>query len=635
MRELTLKQKRAIAIARAKVKVGKTQTPAPQAAAPDWADVPGLAVSNFGSSAAQFGGDIYDMVTSPVETGESIYNLALGAAQKIIPDSWTDGPMGKEKYADAMADFFSQRYGGEDEIKRTLSTDPVGVLADFSAFVTGGGMLAAKGTSVAGKVARKAAETADKASASLVGNAAAKAGDAGRWPWGSRQGKTLSPTSKPDPTLTIPAMSNTANLAGQGFRALGSGLDATARGSRKVADAAQWLDPLYAASKLPPMAAALTGASRIPESSLGLTTGVGGDAVREAVKSGIDGGESGKSFRGNMRGSIKIKQLVKDARKGLKKIRSKRGKRYRSGMFDISKDKSILDFNQVDNALIEAVANNTFRGVAKSDATEAALKKIKGLIEGWKGLDPAEFHTPEGMDALKQRIGSLVDWKSNPKAENIAAQSMYDKVGSMIREQAPTYDKVMSEYAKKSDEITEIEKSLSLKKKSTIDQAGRALTGAMRNNVNTNYGSRVDAVKAVQKASGKPLMSAIAGQAMSSLTPRGLAGTAGLQTLLPLLAAGLSGSALPLLSLPLQSPRLVGEAVHAGGRAVNVAGKADSLLRKTGATPRGVLAAGYQANRAEEEEDELELRRKIAIEKARRAQGSKMQNALTGFIGAN
>jgi hypothetical protein len=382
------------------------------------------------------------------------------------------------------------------------------------------------------------------------------------------------------------------------------------------------------------MAAALTGASRIPESSLGLTTGVGGDAVREAVKSGIDGGESGKSFRGNMRGSIKIKQLVKDARKGLKKIRSKRGKRYRSGMFDISKDKSILDFNQVDNALIEAVANNTFRGVAKSDATEAALKKIKGLIEGWKGLDPAEFHTPEGMDALKQRIGSLVDWKSNPKAENIAAQSMYDKVGSMIREQAPTYDKVMSEYAKKSDEITEIEKSLSLKKKSTIDQAGRALTGAMRNNVNTNYGSRVDAVKAVQKASGKPLMSAIAGQAMSSLTPRGLAGTA-TQTLLPIFAAGLSGSALPLLSLPLQSPRLVGEAVHAGGRAVNVAGKADSLLRKTGATPRGVLAAGYQANRAEEEEDELELRRKIAIEKARRAQGSKMQNALTGFIGAN
>jgi hypothetical protein len=60
---------------------------------------------------------------------------------------------------------------------------------------------------------------------------------------------------------------------------------------------------------------------------------------------------------------------------------------------------------------------------------------------------------------------------------------------------------------------------------------------------------------------------------------------------------------------------------------------ADSLRRKTGATPRAVLATGYQANRAEEEE--LGLRRKIAIEKARRAQGLKMQNALTGFIGAN
>ena len=89
---------------------------------PDWADVPGQALSNLGSSGAQFADDIWNMVTSPIETGKALYNLAAGAAQKLIPDSWTDGPMGKEKYADALGQFFAERYGGEDEIKTTLAT---------------------------------------------------------------------------------------------------------------------------------------------------------------------------------------------------------------------------------------------------------------------------------------------------------------------------------------------------------------------------------------------------------------------------------------------------------------------------------------------------------------------------------
>tara|TARA_R110002110_G_scaffold178868_1_gene384139 strand:- start:34 stop:489 length:456 start_codon:yes stop_codon:yes gene_type:complete len=151
----------------------------------------------------------------------------------------------------------------------------------------------------------------------------------------------------------------------------------------------------------------------------------------------------------------------------------------------------------------------------------------------------------------------------------------------------------------------------------------------MRNNVNTNYGARLKHVEKLQTASGKPLISSIAGQSMNSLAPRGWAGS-GLQAMLPVGAAFATGNLWPLASIPFQSPRVVGEVAHAGGRTAKMA---DSLRRKTGATPRAVLATGYQANRAEEEE--LELRRKIAIEKARRAQGSKMQNALTGFIGAN
>jgi|TARA_R110002110_G_scaffold415334_1_gene649253 hypothetical protein len=559
-------------------KMRSAQPPVPQAPTPDWADVPGLAASNFGSSAAKFGGDIAHMVTSPIETGESIYNLALGAAQKLIPDSWTDGPMGKEKYADAMGEFFSKRYGGEDEIKRTLATDPVGVLADFSAFLTGGATAVAKMPMIAGKAAQLAKNIPG---AAAVGNVAGR----------------------------VPGVAAAAEGVGRGAATVGSGV---VRGAEGVGTVGKWMDPLYstvrgagAIAKTKPMAAALTMASQIPESLVGAMTGTGAAPIREAFDSGRRGGESGKAFRENMRGAVDYERVVADAKSGLEQIRSDRGQHYRSGMVDISKDKTVLDFSQVDNALVEAVANNTFKGVAKSKPTELALKNIKELIEEWKGYDAVEFHTPEGMDALKQKIGSLVDWTSNPKAQNLAAQAMYDKVGSLIREQAPTYDKVMGDYSKTTLLIKEIEKSLSLGKKATADSALRKLSSVMRNNLNTNYGARLASLERLQTASGKPLMSSIAGQSMSAKMPRGLAGT-GLQSMIPIGAAFATGNLAPLAALPLQSPRLVGEAAHLGGRvgggASQVSSMANSLLGRTGATPRGIMASGYQANRAKEQE---------------------------------
>ena len=44
----------------------------PDIATPEWSEVPRLAASNLGPSAAAFAGDIAHMVTSPVETGESL-----------------------------------------------------------------------------------------------------------------------------------------------------------------------------------------------------------------------------------------------------------------------------------------------------------------------------------------------------------------------------------------------------------------------------------------------------------------------------------------------------------------------------------------------------------------------------------
>lgn len=116
---------------------------------PAWADVPGNAARNLLPSAKRFAGDVVDAFSSPVETAKSIGNVALGAAQKLIP-----GEQGSEKYADALGQYFSDRYGSMDGFKRALSYDPVGVLADMSTMFTGGAGAAkglAKGAQLAGK----------------------------------------------------------------------------------------------------------------------------------------------------------------------------------------------------------------------------------------------------------------------------------------------------------------------------------------------------------------------------------------------------------------------------------------------------------------------------------------------------
>jgi len=112
----------------------------------------------------------------------------------------------------------------------------------------------------------------------------------------------------------------------------------------------------------------------------------------------------------------------------------------------------------------------------------------------------------------------------------------------------------------------------------------------MRNNANTNYGYRMELAKALQQQGGQDLMPALAGQALSSFTPRGLAGQgAGI-------GAGLTAFADPsaLAVLPLTSPRLVGMGAYGVGRATrNIPKLSDAELRNMARmlTTQGVQGA--------------------------------------------
>ena len=145
-------------------------------------DYLGEMIGNVPSSAANVAGDLWDAVTSPVDTLKGLGGAAVGAVQLLkdergIPTRNTFGD--QRDQARAVGDYYSQRYGGGDEFLDSLRTDPVGVGLDVGGVLTGGAGAAARVPGIAGRLARAIAG-ADPIAAS--GRVAGRAMDARRGP---------------------------------------------------------------------------------------------------------------------------------------------------------------------------------------------------------------------------------------------------------------------------------------------------------------------------------------------------------------------------------------------------------------------------------------------------------------------
>lgn len=466
-----------------------------------WSDVPMEALNNTPRSAGNFVSGIYNAVAHPIDTATSIGKLALGTAENVgggivnkavglfNPDlvALNDKlrvPSESENMADAVGGFYKQRYGSANGFKEALATDPVGVLADASTVLTGGGSLMAKSPKLAS-----------------LANAATNTGN------------------------TVNPINLALKTASKGAKMLGNGT------------------------------ANIIG---------GIGTHTGGESLKQAYRAGVEGGDAAKALTGNMRGNTAMTDVLDEARAGLQAMAKEKAAAYRDGMAQVSGDKTVLDFNGIDKAVNDAFKVASFNGKATNTKAFDVHQNIADEINAWKQLNPNEFHTPEGLDALKQKISGIQEAiPFEQKTARAVAGKIYNSIKAEISKQAPAYSKTMQGYSDASNQITEIERALSLGGKSSVDTAMRKLQSLMRNNANTNYGNRLDLAKQLEKQGGVSLMPSLAGQSLNSWTPRGLGnavagatGGAGLVTMNPL--------AIPALAL--QSPRLMGEAAFKTGQ---------------------------------------------------------------------
>lgn len=371
---------------------------------------------------------------------------------------------------------------------------------------------------------------------------------------------------------------------------IGGGL-ASAAGATKTANAmsqaSKFTNPLSAVAPVVKGAGVVAGKGL--KHAAGFLTGTGAEAFGEAAKAGFKGE---KTFLPNFTGDVPMADVLQQAKLGLANMGREKSLEYRTNMDRMSKDTTVLKFDGIDKAISDAAGLVTYKGQVKNPTAANAVQQMADMVAEWKALKPADFHTPEGMDALKQKLGGVME--SIPfeeKTARLAAGKVYNAAKNEIVKQAPIYADTMKAYSTATEQISEIERALSLGTRASNDTAMRKLQSLMRNNVQTNYGNRLDLARKLEGEGGVSLMPALAGQALNSWEPRSLAGRLGGGATLGVAALANPWAA---AALPAQSPKFMGGLAYGGGR---IGGLLDrqNFITGPGLNLSGVTAAQLEA----------------------------------------
>jgi len=367
-----------------------------------------------------------------------------------------------------------------------------------------------------------------------------------------------------DPAYVLADIATILTGGGAAVTKLGkvSNLGKVADIGTKMSKAATIVDPITGTIK---GAASLgKGIGATTRETLGMTTGVGAEPVAQAFKAGMRGGDIAKQFLDNLRGHVPMGDVLVLAKQNLDLLKKKKLTDYKTNMKAVKSDKQVLGFDTIDKALSNADKMVSYKGQVKNPVGADAVLKIRELVNQWKKLDPAEFHTPEGLDALKQRVWSVresID-VGNRTAQSVA-QGVYNQIKATISKQAPIYSKTMKEYTETSDMIREMERAFSMGDKASLDTTMRKLQSLMRDNVSTNYGQRLSFAKELEKQGAGEFLPSLAGQSLAGSSPRGMQKIAAMPEAFA--AGSVGGIPAGAAVLAASSPKLVGEASHAAG----------------------------------------------------------------------
>jgi hypothetical protein len=460
------------------------------------------ALESFFPSLGREVSGIWDAVTSPIDTAMTVLDLGAGVLQNVLPESVVQ-LIGEDEesreLASAVGGYIADRYGGLENIKKTIATDSAGFAADLAGLLSGG-------ATIAGKVAVKSSKLAQIA----------------------------------------PAL-------------------------KKVSEKAALIDPVTLTAKVGAKGVTKVG-GKVAAPVLAITSGVGKKSIEQAYEAGFEGGKALEDFRDNMKGADP-QLILDDAMSNLEKLRQEKNATYASGMKNLEASDVKIGYNKIDYALNQAKK----KAGAIDTKTSRVLKRVESMI-----------NSPVQMDELKRAINEVrMDQPAGSQRQTVVAE-IQNTIRDTINKSAPEYGKTMELYADAAEQMKELKQVLSLGK--NPDTALRKLLSVMRDNVQTNYGKRATLA---EELGGSPLLNKIAGQELSSLTPRGMTGRllGGGAVGFGAVTGGVGGLLTPgaIPALAAASPRVIGEAAQLTGQARRATQRAAQVLPSATASYAGIL----------------------------------------------
>lgn len=506
----------------------------PQSTATPETSYLGELAGNIPGSALNLASDLIYPFMNPTETAKSIRDLGVGVYSLM-----TDGDKPEEATAEAVGQYFADRYGSAEAFSNSLKTDPVGVVSDIAGVFTGGATIVGKTAGKAGKVAAQldSPKIAEKAQQLQ-----------------SIAEKTANVAQQVDPAsalLVNPVVS---------------------KGAQKVADVA----------------------ASIPPAIAGRYTGVGSDAYVEGFRAVREGGEASREFFQGLK-SPDVTGTSAQALENLSKIRKQASDSYAAGISALNLSEIPTDWAPARRLIAESRKENNItnrpnrrRGSLKDESKNEINELYKDINRSIG--NPSDRDMKGVSDALQRLNESFGDLKNNSSKK--FAMEMKQTLKQMLRDAVgPQYDRVLEPYAQQMELIDQFRTELKVKPDANPNQIYRGLLRSMRSNVNTNFGQSADLLRQLDAANPQSNLTAgLAGETLSPLTPT---------TISTLLPAGATAAAAANFINPsaaalfaLGSPRVSGYATGILGLGARAADRVSPFLPPRGATAQTARAAG-------------------------------------------
>ena len=316
---------------------------------------------------------------------------------------------------------------------------------------------------------------------------------------------------------------------------------------------------------------------------MGIPIDKSGEVLREAARSGYANPRTVSELAENMRGNRSPADLVEQFRSALENTRHARSEAYKQGIATTKDNQVFLDFKPIRKAFDETLESLKSKnlGVETPKVTEKTMSKvneIKKILDEWESKP--ELHTAGNLDDLKQLIDDTYSNDMTANAKRIMTNTR-NAVKDTIVKQDPNYEKTMAEYQEALNTEREIEKSLGLGPKASVDLTLRRLKTMMGPTSTMGNEFRRELTRQLEESGNKNLMEALAGQSLKEWHPSGLAGPALGMNALYTGGRVFSGDLTPLsgLALPFQSPRVMGELMYKGGQVARKAVEAKQAAK--------------------------------------------------------